>query len=272
MTFKKRHFLFKFDKYSVVLKSLGLIFFFLTCVMSAQQNTAFDSLKLKGVEDLLVDDYGNIYLYRNKDFSFTKYDSLGKQKGKLMLTLPFKIQSVQNPLSIPSFSENAQELKFYDQNLNEIQTVNFRQKFGFIKMVYAEDLQQIWLLDESTKRLIQYNFRDGRIINSYPLNVDFENINDLLVFNSQVYLLTADELLICNFKGDKILNIPVNQGRRLRRENGNIHVIGRNTVHLFQDRMLRIIFEAANSQIVDKNSAAYFGIGDHKLYLYPLNN
>ncbi|MCP2038685.1 hypothetical protein [Chryseobacterium sp. HSC-36S06] len=254
------------------MKSLGLIFFFLFCVMSAQQNTAFDSLKLKDAKDLLVDDYGNIYIYKNKDFSFTKYDSVGQQKGKLMLTLPFKIQSVQNPLSIPSFSENAQELKFYDQNLNEIQTVNFRQKFGFIKMVYAEDLQQIWLLDESTKRLIQYNFREDKIINSYPFDIDFENVTDLLVFNSQVYLLTDNDLLICNFKGDKILNIPVHQGRRLRRENGNILVIGRNTVHLFQDRMLRILFEAANSQIVDKNSAAYFGIGNHKLYLYPLNN
>ena len=254
------------------MKLFHFIFLLFFCTVSAQQNIAVDSLKLKDVKDFLVDDYGNIYLYKSKDFSFTKYDSLGQQKGKLMLALPFKIQSVQNPLSIPSFSENAQELKFYDQNLNEIQAVNFRQKFGFIKMVYAEDLQQIWLMDESTKRLIQYNFRDDKIINSYPLNIDFENIRDFIVFNSQVYLLTENELYVYNFQGDKILNIAVAEGRRLRRETGNILVIGRNTVHLFRDRMLRIIFEAVNSQIVDKNSAAYFGIGDHKLYLYPLNN
>ena len=137
----------------------------------------------------MADDYGNIYLYKNKDFSFTKYDSVGNQRGKLMLTLPFKIQSVQNPLNIPSFSENAQELKFYDQNLNEIQTVKFREKFGFIKMVYAEDLQQIWLLDESTKRLIQYNFREDKIINSYSFNIDFENIIDVLILTMRFMCL-----------------------------------------------------------------------------------
>ena len=219
----------------------------------------------------MVDDYGNIYLYKNKDFSFTKYDSLGNQKGKLMLTLPFKIQSVQNPLNIPSFSENAQELKFYDQNLTEIQTVKFREKFGFIKMAYAEDLQQIWLLDESTKRLIQYNFREEKIINSYPFNIDFENIKDLLIFNNQVYVLAKNHFSQFNFNGEKILELPLEQGRRLRRENGNILVMGTNSVHQLKNRSLEKIFAAENSQIVDKNSVAYFVISANKLYLYPLN-
>lgn len=220
---------------------------------------------------MLADDYGNIYLYKSKDFSFTKYDSLGNQKGKLMLTLPFRIQSVQNPLNIPSFSENAQELRFYDQNLNLIQTVNFRQKFGLVKMVYAEDLQQIWLLDESTKRLVQYNFRDDRIINSYPFDIDFEEVTDLLVFDSQVYLLAKNKLSVYNFKSEKILELQVEKGRRLRRENENIMVISTNAVHQLKDRSLKIIFSAENSQIVDKNSAAYFVISANKLYLYPLN-
>lgn len=220
---------------------------------------------------MLADDYGNIYLYKSKDFSFTKYDSLGNQKGKLMLTLPFRIQSVQNPLNILSFSENAQELRFYDQNLNLIQTVNFRQKFGLVKMVYAEDLQQIWLLDESTKRLVQYNFRDDRIINSYPFDIDFEEVTDLLVFDSQVYLLAKNKLSVYNFKSEKILELQVEKGRRLRRENENIMVISTNAVHQLKDRSLKIIFSAENSQIVDKNSAAYFVISANKLYLYPLN-
>ena len=79
-----------------------------------------DSLSFRDAKDFFADDYGNIYLYKNKDLSFTKYDSLGNQKGKIMLALPFKIQSVQNPLTISSFSENAQELTFFDQNLNAI--------------------------------------------------------------------------------------------------------------------------------------------------------
>lgn len=253
------------------MKLLKCIFVFLFCTLPAQHNSAFDSLKLKDVKDLMVDDYGNIYLYKNNEFSFTKYDSVGNQKGKQMLTLPFKIQSVQNPLNIPSFSENAQELKFYDQNLNEIQTVNFRQKFVFVKMVYAEDLQQIWLLEETTKRLIQYNFREDKIIGSFPFDIDFDKIKDFLVFNNQVYIIRENHFSVYTFRSERLLDLRLEDGRRLRRENKNIFVIGSTTIHHLKNGKLDKIFAAENSQIVDKNSAAYFVISANKLYLYPLN-
>ena len=240
------------------------------CTFSAQQNLRFDSLKLKDTKDFFADDYGNMYLYKNKDFTLTKYDSLGAQKGQLMLTLPFKIQSVQNPLTIPTFSENAQELKFFDQNLNEIQTLNFRQKFGFIRHIYAEDLQQIWLLEESTKRLIQYNFRDDRIINSYPYFIDFEKILDILVFENQFFVLTKTEFLVYNFKGEKLYSISVDQGKKLRRENQKILIIGTNTIFNWEKSLLKPIFFAENAQIVDKNSTTNFVFKDNKLYLYPI--
>lgn len=246
------------------------IFTLIFCNIFAQRNLPFDSLSFRDTKDFFADDYGNIYLYKNKDFSFTKYDSLGNQKGKIMLTLPFKIQSVQNPLTISSFSENAQELRFFDQNLNEIQTINFRQKFGFIKRAYAEDLQQIWLLDDSTKRLIQYNFRDDRTINSYSFFIDFETIIDFMVFENKVYVLTKAELNVYNFKSEKTLSIPFNNGKRLRRENQDIIVIGENTIQKLEKESLKMIFSTENSQIVDKNSGSNFVIKDNKLYLYPI--
>lgn len=230
----------------------------------------FDSLKIKDTKDFFADDYGNIYLYKNKDFSFTKYDSLGLEKGQLMLTLPFKIQSVQNPLTIPTYSENAQELKFFDQNLNEIQTVNFRQKFGFIKHIYAQDLQQIWLLDESTKRLIQYNFREDRMISSFPFYMDLDQILDFIVFENQFFVLTKTELLVYNFKAEKLKAIPSPQGKRLRRENQNILVIGKDTIYALENSFLKPVFSAENAQIVDKNSTTNFVIMNNKLYLYPI--
>ena len=250
---------------------LKILSIFLFCTISAQKNLAFDSLKLKEANDLFADDYGNVYLYKNKDFSFTKYDSLGKQQGKLMLTLPFKIQSVQNPLNIPSFSENAQELKFFDQNLNVIQTINFRQKFGFIKAVYAEDLQQIWLLEESSKRLIQYNFRNDSVINSYPFDIDFENVIDILVYENKLYVLTKNHFTIYNFKSEKLFETQVENGKRLRRENSNILIVGKNSIQIFEENVLKLLFSVENSQIVDKNSSAYFVIKGNKLYLYNLN-
>jgi len=254
------------------LKTFSFLFLLLFCSISAQKTLPFDSLKLREVQDLFADDYGNIYLYKNKDFTFTKYDSLGNRKGKLMLTLPFKIQSVQNVLSISSFSENAQEIKFFDQNLVEIQTVNFRQKFGYISKAYAEDRQQIWLLDESAKRLIQYKFREDQIINSYPIDINFENILDFLVFDNKIFLLTQAQFSVYNFKSEKIFQATVSEGKKLRRENKRVLIMGKNFVQEFENLVLKTIFKEEDLQIVDKNRSAYFGIKGNKLYLYPLND
>ncbi len=253
------------------MKLLHLIFALLFCSVTAQKTLPFDTLKLKDAKDMLVDDYGNLYIYKNKDFSFTKYDSLGRQIGKMMLTVPYKVQTVQNPLSVPLFSENAQEMKFVDQNLNEIQRVDFRQKFGFIKMAYAEDLQQIWLLDDSTKRLIQYNFRNDNTINSYPFDASFDDLTDLLVYENKVYILTRNHMRVFTLKFEKVFEAPVENGKRFRRENETILVITNNSVlqYIPEKEMVKI-FDDPDVQIVDKNVLSYFEIKANNLYLYSL--
>lgn len=220
---------------------------------------------------MLADDYGNLYIYKNKDFSFTKYDSLGKQLGKLMFTVPYKVQSVQNPLSLILFSENAQELKFVDQNMNEIQKVDFKQKFGFIKMAYAEDLQQLWLLDDSTKRLIQYNFRNDTTINSYPFDISFDDMMDLLVYETKVYILTRKHIRVYSLKFEKLFEAPLENGKRFRRENEAILVVADRSILKYDpEKGMVKIFEDKDAQIVDKNILSYFEIKANKLYLYNL--
>lgn len=253
------------------MKLLQLLLILIFCSISAQRVLPFDTLRIKEVRDLFADDYGNIYLYKNKDFSFTKYDSVGKQLGKLMFTVPFRVQGVQNPLSIALFSENAQEMKFVDQNLNEIQKIDFKQKFTYIKYAYAEDLQQIWLLDESTKRLLQYNFRNDTTINSYPFDASFDDLIDLLVFENKVYVLTKNQFKVYNLKFEKLYEAPVENGKRLRRENEFILIVAKNSIFKYiPEKELVKIFEDSDVQIVEKNSLAYFEIRGNKLYLYNL--
>lgn len=255
------------------MKLFKILFVFIFCSFSAQRVLPFDTLRIKEVRDLFADDYGNIYLYKNKDFSFTKYDSVGKQLGKLMFTVPFRIQGVQNPLSIALFSENAQEMKFVDQNLNEIQKIDFKQKFTYIKHAYAEDLQQIWLLDESTKRLLQYNFRNDTTINSYPFDASFDDLIDLLVYENKVYILTKTQFRIYNLKFEKLYEAPVENGKRLRRENEFILIVAQNSIFKYiPEKELKKIFQDPEVQIVEKNSLAYFEIKGNKLYLYNLEN
>lgn len=222
---------------------------------------------------MFADDYGNLYLYRNKDFSFTKYDSLGKQLGKLMFTVPFKVQEIQNPLSVTLFSENAQEMRFVDQNLNDIQRLDFKQKFSFIKHAYAEDLQQVWLLDESTKRLLQYNFRNETTINSFPFDASFDDLIDLLVFENKVYILSKNQFRVYNLKFEKLFEAPVENAKRFRRENEVILIIAKNTIFKYNpEKGLTKIFDDPDAQIVDKNSLSYFEIKGNKLYLYTLED
>ncbi|MBP1163309.1 MULTISPECIES: hypothetical protein [Chryseobacterium] len=253
------------------MKFLNLIFFFLFCTASAQNILPLDTLKLKEAKDMLADDYGNLYIYKNKDFSFTKYDSLGKQIGKMMLTVPYKVQNVQNPLNVPLFSENAQEMKFVDQNMNEIQRLDFKQKFGFIRMAYAEDLQQLWLLDDSTKRLIQYNFRNDTTINSYPFDISFEDLMDMLVYENKVYVLTRKHIRIYSLKFEKLFEAPLENGKRFRRENDVILVVATNFISQYvPEKGMETVFEDQEAQIVDKNILSYFAIKGNKLYLYSL--
>lgn len=255
----------------IKLRLIYLICIFIFCSSAAQKVLPLDTLKLKEAKDMLADDYGNLYIYKNKDFSFTKYDSLGKQIGKMMLTVPYKVQSVQNPLNVPLFSENAQEMKFVDQNMNEIQRIDFKQKFGFIRMAYAEDLQQLWLLDDSTKRLIQYNFRNDTTINSFPFDVSFEDFMDLLVYESKVYILTKNHIRIYSLKFEKLFEAPVNNGKRFRRENDTILVITNNSILKYvPEKGMAVLFEDMDAQIVDKNILSYFEINGNKLYLYSL--
>jgi hypothetical protein len=251
-------------------KLLSIFSFFIVCGISAQINLPFDSVHIKGTTDFFADDYGNIFLYKNKEFSLTKYDSLGIKHGQLRLTLPFKIQSVQNPFTIPSFSENAQEIKFFDRNLNEIQTFNLRQKFGYIRKAYVEDYLQVWLLDESSRRLLQYNLREDQIVNSFPFNVEIENLIDFLIEEKTGYFLYENELKIIHLLTQEIEILPLQSARKIRRENKNIFIFTNENVQLLENGALKKIFEQKNSQFVDKNSGAYFVIKENNLYLYPI--
>ena len=248
---------------SQVFQFLFLLFF---SVVSAQSN-----LELENVKDFLADDYGNIYAYQNRDFSFVKYDSLGKQIGKMMLVSPYKIQSVQNPLNIVLFSENAQEIKFIDQNLNEIQTLDLKEKFGFVRMAFAEDLQKVWLLDESKNQLIYYNFREDRLMNSFPMRFNLNNVIDILVFESKLYLLRENSLEIYNFNSEKLAEFKTNNAKRLSREGDDIFVISRQEIFKFSfSSGFKSVFSNKEAKIVDKNHLQFLALIGDKFYLYKI--
>lgn len=253
------------------MKIIKILFFFFVCSVSAQKISPLDSTDLKKAIDFFADDYGNIYLYKNKEFSFTKFDSTGVQQAKIMLTLPFKIQSVENPLTIFAFSENAQEMVLYDINLVQIQKINFRENFGSVVMAFGADLQNIWLLEDSTRRLIKYRFREKTIQNSSLMNFNFEGIKDLIVFKNQIYVLKENEFSVYDLENRLIFSSEIENGNKLSRENGNFFIIGKNKIYQWNAALgFKIIFEQPNARIVDKNSNNFFAIQQNKLYIYKI--
>jgi len=253
------------------LKLFLLILLYSSNLFFSQKKIGLDSLQSKDVQEMLGDDYGNIYLYKNKNLSFTKYDSLGNQLGQLMLTFPYKIQSVTNPLNIVLFSENAQEIKFIDQNLNEIQKINLSISFGFIKAVYAEDLQYSWMLDESNKILLQYNFRSNSVITSFPFNINLQSLKDFLVYNNRIYILRENTFEVYNTKATLLYSADISNAKKIRRINNNILIFGNQIIYTFDGKELSEIFRNESAKIVDKNNAGFLALIKDKLYLYKIN-
>jgi hypothetical protein len=232
------------------------------------QNT-YPILVKDSIRDAFVDDYADLYVYRNSDNSILKYDSLGKRKAIITLPHPFKILSVENPLNIFLFSENGQDLKILDNNLNEIQTFNFYGDFGHIKSIYVEDLQNIWLIDSSKKSLIYYNYRTDKVNKSFPINMDVNTVEDFIVNNGKIYLLTEKNFSIYNFNSELLFSQDLGLGRKLRRADNNTYIVESNNIFSYNEKQgLKPIFGKENYKIVDKNSTHFLALMYDKFYLY----
>lgn len=231
-----------------------------------------DQLDHSAVEEIFLDEYNHIYHYDKNSLTVLKTDSSGKELGRLFLPQPFKIQDVQNPLSIVAFSQNAQEVRFYDRNLSETSSpLKLSEKFNFIKALYADNQEVAWLVDGAANNILQYNLRQEKILNSWTWE-KVENITDFLVYQHIAYILTSDELVIFNMIDESVAKIPVKEGRKLRRENQRIYLLKSKEILSLEANVLKSRFIKNDAQIVDKNNSYYLALIDNKFYLYPAEN
>ncbi|SKB72560.1 hypothetical protein SAMN05660477_00819 [Soonwooa buanensis] len=251
------------------MKNLLFLFCLLPFWLFSQTEIKSDSLNLKDSQGIYFDDYDNIYLYNARSFSFTKYDTLGQKTAQQMLPRPFRAQAINNPLNIVFFSENTQEIKLTDANLNDIQNIRLSENFNFIKSVYIEDQQSLWLLDDSSKKLIQYNYRNNKIVNSFPFYQNMEDILDMLVFENKVYLLKKNSFLVLNLRGEILDKIELNLPTKLKRENETILVFTKpELIQYSTDKKVKKLSYKQDSEIVDKNKSGFLVRSKNKLYLY----
>lgn len=225
---------------------------------------------LAHVEVLMVDDYGAVYLHNNNTFTLKKIDALGKNVGRIQIPIPFKIQPVNNPMQIVLFSEQAQEIRLLDLYLVEKQKIPLNH-LGFIKTVHLEDQQIIWLVDEANSRIVQYNYRQEKIINVIPLYLDLQKIKEILVFNNYFYILKEEKFEVYNHAFLKIFSIDLLNPYRLKREDESIIIFDAENIWKYENKKISNIKAFSNKSIVDKNESVFYQIEQGKLYLYPLN-
>lgn len=230
----------------------------------------FDSIQLSEVSDFWADDYGDFYFLNKNNLNFTKYDSLGKKKGEMLWAVPFHVQPIDNPLNVVLFSENAQQLRFVDQNLNEIQdAISLSPEFGFVKAAYVEDQQYVWILDQSLRNLSKFDYRQKNIIKSYPFDMDYEDVKQLMVYKNQIYIIRKSSFEVWDFSLMKIFSQSMENITRIyqRKNKINLQTNTENWVFDGKDKLAKN-FSASGAEHISSNFQKWFAIINNQLYLY----
>lgn len=244
-------------------------FIFLLFFSYAFSQNDYPIIVKDSIRDAFIDDYADLYVYRNSDNSILKYDSIGKRKAMITLPHPFKILYVDNPLNIFLFSENGQELKILDANLNEVQYFNFYGLFGHVKTTYVEDLQNLWFIDATKKSLVYYNYRNEKVIKSFPLKIDVDAIEDFLVYEDKIFVLTEKNFSVYDFNSQLLFSQDLGMGRKLRRNGDIVYIIENDNIFSYTTLQgIKAIFGKENYKIVDKNSTHFLALMYDKFYLY----
>ena len=127
------------------------------------------------------------------------------------------------------------------------------------------------MLDSARKQLIQYNYREDKIINIFPFDMDLSTVVDFIVYQNQLYLLREKSFSVYELKGAHKYSIDIENGKRLRRVNDKIYVIEKNTISLYTPAQLFYpVFSKENFIIVEKNSNHFLALIEDKLYLYGI--
>lgn len=215
-------------------------------------------------DEMMVDDYENVYLYNRKDFSLTKINLEGKLMGRIQLPIPFKIQPITNHFTTILFSRPLQEVRILDQYLNPIQKIKLN-PLGNITAAYVQDSQNIWLVDASDRRIIQYDYRQGRVINTTPIDVEVNDIEQIIFFDHQFYLIRNEHFEVYDFQWNLIFSSLLHAPYRLRRANDQLLIFDAQHIWCYTDKHIVPLKEQTLPTLTDTNNSAIYYIKENQI-------
>jgi hypothetical protein len=170
--------------------------------LNAQEFKIVSSMPLDASKFIGIDAYNNIYSV--KDNVLHKKGSEGSfvfndfQLGNITSV------DIINPLKIVLFHEDTNTVVFLDNQLNEIERINFNNLPDFINLSAATNAgnNRIWIFNVDTQQLELYNYRSNSK-NTVSQPIDGKLVSQASNFN-YCYLLTESKLLLFNIYGSLI--------------------------------------------------------------------
>ncbi|MFK7049301.1 MULTISPECIES: hypothetical protein [Flavobacterium] len=194
-------------------KLLYTLLLLLTLFTSAQTYNIIPSLasskSIEADEYIGEDNTGFLYFIKNNTLFKTKnaekYQYKNISLGKITRV------DLQNPLRILLFFENFNIVIALDNQLNEVQKLDFNNIDNTITLSAAgtSALNNYWIFNQNNQQLLRYNYTKNT---TQPIGVTFEKpIKDYFCsYNEFLWIDTTNHLYQCNFFGKRtfITQIP----------------------------------------------------------------
>lgn len=234
-------------------KQLQLFIFLLFFICSAQgqiKNASLASIQtISGSTFVGIDVLSNLYYIENNVF-FKKNKSKLWQYKNLSLGKIAKID-LQNPLKIVLFYEDFNSVILLDNQLNEIQKINFSEVNPsiIVTAVGIASQNRLWVFDSLTQKLGLYNYLNGEfksIATSFQGNFKYYETD----FNTFQWIDKTLNCFSCDVYGKITLIRKVPDFDKIQIINSELTLFSKGEHLYFQDFKLNTTAEVQN---VDKS-------------------
>ena len=220
------------------MKSIFLVFLFVTLQLNAQEFKLVSSAQLNATNFVGIDSYKNTYyvkdmvLYKkgpSGNFTFNDF-----QLGNL------SVVDIINPLKIVLFYEDTNTVLLLDNRLNLIERITFNNLIEFINISTVTNAgnSQLWIFNVDSQQLELYNYvSNQKVIVSQPFPGKL--ISQASNFN-YCYVLTENQLRKFNRYGSLISEFPMTGYEKIIYHNKNIIALKENELFLVKKDPLNL--------------------------------
>ena len=148
----------------------------IVCLLSflgthSQSLSLFKTINLpKGVNDIELDQFGNIYLVLGSELR--KLTPVGEFEASFADPNFGDIDHIDllNPMAPLIYYADFNQLRILDNRLNQSQSLSLLNLgFNDPKLIAYSDQNRFWVYDQSADRLVQFSLAENRIVNQGPI-------------------------------------------------------------------------------------------------------